>query len=54
MSLPPSMESSGVEVLRRGDEDCAKNTSSYGRTLRKNRITAEVRLVHDGINSRGI
>ena len=50
----PSMESSGVEVLRRGDEDCAENTRSHGSTLCKNRITTEVRLVHDGINSRGI
>ena len=48
------MESSGVEVLRRGNEDCAENTGSHGSTLRKNRITTEVRLVHDGINSRGI
>ena len=50
----PSMESSGVEVLRRGNEDCAENTRSHGSTLRKNRITTEVRLVHDGIDSRGI
>ena len=28
--------------------------ASHGSTLRKNRITTEVRLVHDGINSRGI
>ena len=27
------MESSGVEVLRRGSEDCAKNTRSHGSTL---------------------
>ena len=38
----------------RGNEDYAKNTRSHGSTLRENRITTEVRLVHDGINSRGI
>ena len=48
------MESSGVEVLRRVKEDCAENTRSHGSILCKNRIATEVRLVHDGINSRGI
>ena len=38
----PSMESSGVEVLRRGNEDCPENTRSHGSTLRKKRITTEV------------
>ena len=48
------MESSGVEVLLRANEDYAENTRSHGSTLRENRITTEVRLVHDGINSRGL
>ena len=38
------MESSGVKVLRRRDEDYAKDTRSRGSTLRKNRVTTEVRL----------
>ena len=48
------MKSSGVTVLRRRDEDCAKKTRSHGSTLRKNRVTTEVRLVHDGTDSRRI
>ena len=35
-------------------EDCAKNTRSRGSTLRKNRVTTEVCLVHDGTDSRRI
>ena len=48
------MESSGVEVLRRGNEDYTENARSHGSTLRENRNTIEVRLVHDGINSRAV
>ena len=48
------MESSDVTVLRGKDEDCAKNSRSHDSTLRKNRVTTEVCLVHDGIDSRGI
>ena len=48
------MKSSGVTVLRRRNEDCTKNTRSHGSTLRKNRVTAEVCLVHDGTDSRRI
>ena len=42
------MESSSVEVFRRRNEDYAKNTCSRGSTLRKNRVTTQVRLEHDG------
>ena len=48
------MESSGVTVLRRRNEDCAKNTRSHGSTLRKNRVTTEVCLVPDGTDSRRV
>ena len=50
----PSMESSGTKVLRRKDEDYAKNTWSRGSTLRKNRVTTQVRLLHDGTDSQRI
>ena len=50
----PSMESSGVTILRGRDEDCAKNTCSHGSTLPENRITTEFRRLHDGTDSRGI
>ena len=33
------MESSGVMVLRRRNEDCAKKTLSHGISLRENRVT---------------
>ena len=48
------MKSSGIKVLRRRDEDYAKNTCSSGSTLRKNIVTTQVRLVHDGTDSRRI
>ena len=48
------MESSGIKVLRRRDEDYAKNTRSRGSTLGKNRVTTEICLVHDGTNSRRV
>ena len=36
------------------NEDYAKNTCSRGSTLRKNRVTTQVRLVHDGTDSQRI
>ena len=48
------MESSSVTVLRRRNEDCAKNTRSHGSTLRKDRVTIEVCLVPDGTDSRRV
>ena len=50
----PSMESSSIKVFRRRNEDYAKNTCSRGSTLRKNRVTTQVRLVHDGTDPRRV
>ena len=48
----PSMESGSVTILRRGDENHAKDTRSDSNTLRENRATTEVRLVYDWTDSR--
>ena len=48
------MKSSSIEVFRRRNEDYAKNTCSRGSTLREDRVTTQVRLVHDGTDSRRI
>ena len=41
-------------IFRRRNEDYAKNTCSRGSALRKNRVTTEVCLLHDGTDSRRI
>ena len=48
------MVSSGVEVLRSGNEDYAENTCSHGSTLRENQITTEVRLVQMGLTRENV
>ena len=50
----PTMESSSVTVLRKRNENHSKDTSSDSDTLCENRITTEVRLVHDWTDTRGI
>ena len=51
--VEPSMESKSVTIPRRRNENHAENTRSDRSTLYENRITTEVRLVHDWTNLRG-
>ena len=48
------MESGSVTILRRRNENYAEDTRSDSSTLCENRVTTEVRLVDDWVDSRGI
>ena len=48
------MKSSSGTILRRRIENHAEDTRSDSNTLRENRATTEVRLVHDWTDSRGL
>ena len=46
------MESGSVTILRRRNENHAEDTRTDSNTLCENRVTTEVRLVHDWTDSR--
>ena len=48
------MESSSVTIFRRRNENHSEDTRSDSDTLYENRVTTEVRLVHDWTDTRGI
>ena len=48
------MESCSVVILRRRDENHAEGTRPDSYTLRENRASTEVRLMHDWTGSRGV
>ena len=48
------MESSSVKVIRRRNENHPEDTRSDSYTLLENKITNEIRLVHDWTDKVGI